>query len=156
MTWLDRKGYRSSNGSNIREGTAAILVGTDGRLLLQLRDNLPGISDAGKIGLFGGRREGGESFLQCVVREVYEEIGYYLPPERFEKIGTYHGPDHFVPDGRLSGEIFLARDVPADELSVTEGALRIVAIDELHGIRGWLALPAKFALGIFLRCDFSG
>ena len=54
----------------IREGAAAILISTDGRLLLQLRDDLPEVSDPGKIGLFGGAREGDESFLDCVVREV--------------------------------------------------------------------------------------
>jgi 8-oxo-dGTP pyrophosphatase MutT (NUDIX family) len=62
----------------IREGPSALLISTDGRPLLQLRDGLPHVSDPGKIGLFGGRREGDESFLDCVVREVHEEIGLYL------------------------------------------------------------------------------
>ncbi|QIG92095.2 NUDIX domain-containing protein [Bradyrhizobium sp. 6(2017)] len=42
---------------------------------MQRRDDLPYISDPGKISLFGGRREGTETFLECVVREVHEEIG---------------------------------------------------------------------------------
>ena len=91
----------TSGGPKIREGAAAILLGNDGRLLLQLRDDLPHVSDPGKIGLFGGRREGDESFLDCVVREVHEEIGLSLPPERFEFIGRYFGPDHPHPAARV-------------------------------------------------------
>jgi 8-oxo-dGTP diphosphatase len=133
-----------------REGTTAVLVSTDGRLLLQLRDNLPHVSDPGTISLFGGRREGDESFLECVVREIHEEIGYYLPPERFELIGCYSGPDYSTPNGTLAGEIFLARNVPVDKLAVTEGRLEIVAIDKLEHIHELLAPPATYALGIFL------
>jgi 8-oxo-dGTP pyrophosphatase MutT (NUDIX family) len=144
---------KSLSGPKLREGTSAILIGTDGRLLMQLRDNLPNVSDAGKISLFGGRREFGESFLECVVREVHEEIGYYIPSERFEKLAYYRGPDHLVPNGILRGEIFVARDVPADELSVGEGALKTIAVDELHKILDQLSAPAKFALEIFLRRD---
>ncbi len=136
---------------SVREGTSALLVSTDGRLLLQLRDDLPHVSDPGKISLFGGRREGTETFLECVVREVHEEIGYYLPPQRFELIGSYSGPDYSTPGGSLRGEVFLARDVPIDQLTVTEGRLAIVAVDELARIRDRLARPAEYALAIFLK-----
>ncbi|MCC8965151.1 NUDIX domain-containing protein [Bradyrhizobium sp. Pear76] len=135
----------------MREGTSALLISTDGRLLMQLRDDLPHVSDPGKVSLFGGRREGTESFLECVVREIHEEIGYYLPPERFELIGRYSGADHLTPSGTLHGEVFLARDVPTDQLKVTEGRLEIVDIDELERIRGRLARPAEYALEIFLK-----
>ena len=114
-------------GSKVREGTSAILISTDGRLLFQLRDNVTDISDPGKLDFFGGGREGVESFLECVVREVHEEIGFYLAPEQFEFIGRDVGPDHWVPDCTLHNEIFLAREVPIDSLTVTEGSLKIVA-----------------------------
>ena len=52
--------------------------------LLQQRDNVPGTVHPGKIGLFGGHRECGETYLQCIVREVHEELSYFIPPERFE------------------------------------------------------------------------
>lgn len=135
----------------VREGTSALLISTDGRLLMQLRDDLPHVSDPGKISLFGGRREGTESFLECVVREIHEEIGYYLPPERFELIGKYSGTDHLTPNGTLHGEVFLVRDVPIDQLTVTEGRLEIVAMDELERVSGRLARPAEYALEIFLK-----
>lgn len=135
----------------VREGTSVILLSTDGRLLLQLRDDLPHVTDPGKISLFGGRREGDESFLECVVREVHEEIGYYLPPERFELIASYFGPHHAIPDTDAHGEIFLARDVPIAELTIAEGSLRIVALHELEEVRDLLALPARYGLGILLN-----
>ncbi|WP_342711290.1 NUDIX domain-containing protein [Bradyrhizobium sp. B124] len=135
----------------LREGTSALLVTTDGRLLMQLRDDLPHVSDPGKVSLFGGRKEGSETFLECVVREIHEEIGYYLPPERFELIGRYLGPDHSTPGGTLRGEVFLAWDVPIDRLKVTEGRLEIVAVDDLECISGRLARPAEYALAIFLK-----
>jgi 8-oxo-dGTP pyrophosphatase MutT (NUDIX family) len=135
----------------VREGTSAILIATDGRLLLQLRDDLPHVSNPGKIGLFGGRREDDESFVDCVVREVHEEIGLHLPPERFELIGRYFGPDHFIPGGTRRGEVFVARNVPVDQLTITEGRLRIVALDELERIQDLLATSTKYALEIFLK-----
>ena len=139
----------------MREGTSAVLLSTDGRLLLRLRDNLPHVSDPGKISLFGGRREGDETFLECVVREIHEEIGVYLPPERFDLIGRYLGPDHFTPDGTLHGEIFLARDVPVDELAVAEGSLRIAAWEEVARIQDLLAPTAKYALEIFQNRELA-
>jgi 8-oxo-dGTP diphosphatase len=43
-----------------REIACAILVDTLGRLLLQRRDDIPGILFPGRIGLFGGHREGND------------------------------------------------------------------------------------------------
>jgi 8-oxo-dGTP pyrophosphatase MutT (NUDIX family) len=140
----------SGGGPKIKEGASAILISTDGRLLFQLRDNVPGISDPGKLGFFGGGREGDESFLDCVVREVHEEIGYFISPERFEFIGRYVGPDHSTPNSTLYGELFLAREVPIEGLTISEGNLKVVALHELERIHDSLAPPAKFALGIFL------
>jgi 8-oxo-dGTP pyrophosphatase MutT (NUDIX family) len=58
-----------------RETTGAIIIDTLGRYLFQLRDNVVGITNPGKIGLFGGHREDNETFLECIVREIHEEIG---------------------------------------------------------------------------------
>src|SRR5579864_3953837 len=57
-----------------REVACALLIDTRGHLLLQRRDDIPSILQPGKVGLFGGHREGNETYLQCVVREIYEEI----------------------------------------------------------------------------------
>jgi ADP-ribose pyrophosphatase YjhB (NUDIX family) len=55
----------------VRRIAAAIVFDTSGRLLLQQRDNIPGILYPGRIGLFGGHLEGDETFLNCVVREIH-------------------------------------------------------------------------------------
>jgi 8-oxo-dGTP pyrophosphatase MutT (NUDIX family) len=141
----------TGKGPITREGTSAILISTDGRFLFLLRDNIPGISDPGKLGFFGGGREGDESFLDCVVREVHEEIGLYIPPERFEFIGRYVGPDHWRPNHNLHGGIFLVREVPVDLLAVAEGRLEIVAPNELEHVRDLLGSTAKYALELFLK-----
>ena len=60
----------------MREAAAAILFDPSGRLLLQLRDNIPNILYPGMIGFFGGHREGNETFLECVVREIHEELSF--------------------------------------------------------------------------------
>jgi 8-oxo-dGTP diphosphatase len=134
----------------LREFAAAVLLDSLGRLLLQLRDNIPNILYPGKVGLFGGHREGDESFLDCIVREVHEELSYYLPPERFKPIARRVGPDFDVPGGALRAEFFVASDVPVERISVTEGTLKIVAVDELDQMQNVLTPSARFALEAFL------
>jgi 8-oxo-dGTP pyrophosphatase MutT (NUDIX family) len=133
-----------------REFAAAVLIDTQGRLLLQQRDNVPGIRSPGRIGLFGGHREGDETFLECVCREIHEEIGLRLPPESFERMASYSGVD---PDGgSVAGEFFVARNIPADALDVREGSLLIVALDELPALMPRLAPAAGSAVATFLQC----
>lgn len=76
-----------------REFAPTIVLDDRDRFLLQQRDDIAGIFYPGKIGLFGGHREGDETFLDCAVRELHEELGYYIAPERFEFLGSYEGPD---------------------------------------------------------------
>jgi 8-oxo-dGTP diphosphatase len=86
----------------------AILLDEQGCFLFQQRDDVPGIVAPGKIGLFGGHREGDEAFLDCVVRET----GMALRPEQFVHVASYRGPDVEVDGGRLSSECYVVRDVP--------------------------------------------
>jgi 8-oxo-dGTP diphosphatase len=69
-----------------RETSGAILIDSFGRFLFKQRDDKPQVSYPGMIGLFGGNREGNETFLECVVREVCEEMSYFLPAERFAHV----------------------------------------------------------------------
>ena len=53
----------------------ALIVLDDGRYLLQLRDQKPGIFYPGHWGLFGGAMEPGETPEAAVTRELEEELG---------------------------------------------------------------------------------
>jgi 8-oxo-dGTP pyrophosphatase MutT (NUDIX family) len=127
-----------------RETASAILFDTAGRLLLQLRDDVPEILYPGMVGLFGGHSEGNETFLECVVREVHEEISYFVLPEQFEYLAEKHGVD--VEGGIIHCQIFVARDIPSDKLVITEGSLLIVRPDELSRIEPNLSPIARLAL----------
>jgi 8-oxo-dGTP diphosphatase len=78
--------------------------------------------------------------------KIHEELSYYLLPERFESIASRSGPDSEVPGGMVRAEFFVARDVPADEVKVTEGSLKVALANELSQIEDALTPTAKFAL----------
>jgi hypothetical protein len=55
-----------------------------------------------------------------------------------------------MPGGVLRAEFFVASDVPVEKISVTEGTLKIVTVDELHQMQNVLTPSAQFALEAFL------
>lgn len=136
--------------SNSREIAAAVVVDFSGRLLLQQRDDVPGILHPGKVGLFGGHREGDETFLDCVARELNEELSYAIPQERFEHLLSYEGSDWDVSSGTLRAEFFVVAGIPLTKLKVTEGKLLVV--DEstnLDDLKAKLAPSALQALAAY-------
>jgi 8-oxo-dGTP diphosphatase len=54
----------------------------DGRVLVYLRDDFAGLPFAGHWDLPGGGRDGAETAEACVLRELEEEFGLRLGPER--------------------------------------------------------------------------
>ena len=133
-----------------REFASAVILDTAGRLLFQKRDDVAGIVQPGNIGLFGGHRELNETFLQCVVREIQEEISYFVPADRFVRFLVYDGADLEIAGGWCRAEFFIVRDIPADALVVTEGSLRIVGQQDVTGILNDLTPYAQFAMNTFL------
>jgi 8-oxo-dGTP diphosphatase len=132
-----------------REIACAILVDTLGRLLLQRRDDIPGILFPGRIGLFGGHREGNETFLECVAREIYEETSHYVPPGRFTLLASHEGNDPEVENGTVRSEFFIADHIPVEDLMITEGALLIANPNELVAIEPQFTPSLRFALAAF-------
>ncbi|OZA10329.1 MAG: DNA mismatch repair protein MutT [Rhodobacterales bacterium 17-64-5] len=59
---------------------AALFCGNG--ILTYLRDDLPGLPWPGHWDLPGGGREGDETPEACLLRELHEEFGLTLPPER--------------------------------------------------------------------------
>jgi 8-oxo-dGTP diphosphatase len=93
---------------------AICLLYREGKLLMQLRDNIPTILYPGLWGLFGGHMEAGETPEVAVVREIAEEIEYDLPPD-FQKFGIYG-------DEKVHRHIFHAPlNVPVEQLTLNEG-----------------------------------
>ena len=133
-----------------REFACAVLVDALGRLLLQRRDDVPGILYPGKIGLFGGQREPGESYLQCVVREITEEISCYLPPERFDYLTSYDFNDESA-GFSAHGELFMAHNVPVESAVITEGKLFIADPRDFPIFEPKLLPSAKAGLTAFLE-----
>ena len=136
-----------------REVACALLVDELGRLLLQQRDDKPDIVQPGKVGLFGGHREIGETYLECVVREVREEISFYVPPNGFAHLEGFEGPDPEVSYGRAHAEFYFARHVPVEKIIVTEGALLIISSGEVDQIASKLTPFARMAIESFLGRD---
>jgi len=59
-------------------GAAALIVASDGGLLLQRRT--PPYKRAGQVNCFGGGMEAGETPLVTVIRELHEEVGVAIDP----------------------------------------------------------------------------
>jgi len=132
-----------------RETSCAILIDSLDRFLFQGRDNNPEILYPGTIGLFGGHREGNETFLECVVREVHEEISYFLPPERFVHLTSV---DEIDPRGGAThAEIFIVNNVPTDRLVITEGSLVAVMPEDVPTVEPKFSPTARFAMKVLLN-----
>jgi len=59
---------------------AKIALMLDGKLLMHLRDDKPGLFNANMWDFPGGGREGDESPEECAIREVQEEFSISLNP----------------------------------------------------------------------------
>ena len=143
------------NNSYTREIAAALLIDVNGNVLLQQRDNIPHIIQPGKVGLFGGHREGEETFLECVVREIAEEISQHIPAERFQHLFSLDGADPEGPGDHLRGEFFVAYDVPTDALVITEGKLLIVLPDAIWKMQSKLTPTTLLAVNAFISRQIS-
>ena len=110
-----------------------LIVAEDGRLLLQHRDDTPGLTDAGRWGFFGGHLEPGEAPSRAFLREVREELGWR--PRHFERYLT-RVISSLREDGRsvpVTSHAFAAHlDVELDALTLGEGqAMALFAPDAL-------------------------
>ncbi|MFS4505069.1 NUDIX hydrolase [Clavibacter sp. Sh2141] len=104
-----------TDGDALPEGCQVVLVDRAGRILLQLRDDIPTIPFPGMWAIPGGMLEPAETPLACIVREVAEELGVEIAPADVTHLMTRtrsYGVEH----------TFTARlDVPAEEIRLTEG-----------------------------------
>ena len=115
-------GDRSTRREEVAVG---LIVSSDGRLLLQHRDDNPNIGGAGLWGLFGGHINAGESHTDAVLRELHEELGWR--PEHFEYYSSYDlehraGERGYARAAAFASHVFAAHlAVPLDQLTLGEG-----------------------------------
>jgi 8-oxo-dGTP diphosphatase len=103
---------------------AIAILHQDGKFLMQLRDNIPGIWYPGFWGFFGGHVEAGETPEVAVVREVMEEISYAMPSPEFFTISESDEVIRHVFHAPLT--------VPLSELVLSEGwDFDLVTVEEL-------------------------
>src|ERR1700682_2665749 len=74
-----------------------ILVNREGRVLMQLRDNTPGIMFPDHWGLTGGAGQAGETPEETARREVLEETGIKLG--KIEPFKAYYFTETKAPSG---------------------------------------------------------
>ena len=103
---------------------SAGLIFRDGKLLIAQRH-----ADSHLGGLWefpGGKREAGEGFEQCLVRELEEELGVTV------EVGElYESVDHDYPDKAVHLRFFLCRLVNGEPKALGCAAIRWVTRGEL-------------------------
>jgi 8-oxo-dGTP diphosphatase len=98
---------------------SSIILINEGEILMQLRDNKPGIPYPDCWSFIGGQIEKGETPLQAIERECLEELG--IKPANIKFIGRIFIPPYEL---REDDEIFVFRgetDKKAYEIRLTEG-----------------------------------
>jgi len=110
----------------------AVLI-LDGNYILQLRDSKPDIAASGQWGLFGGRIDTGETPLEAIKREVYEELS--IKPAEYRHLWC---TDYFSPFQRtVIRTWFFVSDVTAawPDHKLKEGeAVRSFQFKQLAGL----------------------
>lgn len=92
---------------------ASYLVLFQGSKVLLLRRYNTGYED-GNYSVAAGHLESGETFTQCLIREVEEEIGIALSPEEVEMVHAMHRNSGTVNNGNRMDMFFVARKWKGD------------------------------------------
>lgn len=88
---------RDSTAPDPVRGAMLLVVTDDGKLLLHLRDDKPGVIHRGRWAGFGGAIEGDESPEEAVRREMLEETGVEVAePRRLTEAIDVEGEGHHV------------------------------------------------------------
>lgn len=96
-----------------REGSSILFVNEQRQVLLFLRDDLPHLPYPNTWDVPGGHVEEGETAVQCIVREMKEEMDLDL--EGFELFSVKEFSD------RIEYTFWKSADLNIDEISLWEG-----------------------------------
>ena len=133
----------------IGNAAAAIILLTDGRYLLQLRDNIESIWYPNHWGCFGGGVEPGEDPARALRRELREELSFDFTDARFFTVLEFDLAGLGL--GRYYRKYYLVRMTLAEMegLRLTEG-VRLAAFDG-DTMLGTLDLSPYDAFALFLH-----
>lgn len=113
----------------------AAIITVEGAYFLQLRDNKHGIFFPAHWGCFGGAIDAGESNESAFERELHEELGILLTPDRYRSFASFDfALEGMAPFSRHFYELELTQQ-ELDSLRLEEGsAMRLFpAADILTG-----------------------
>ena len=132
-----------------------IALFANNKLIIIQRDDKPGLRFAGMWDLPGGARDDNESPVECVTREVKEELGIDLSPESIVWQKTY--PSMHDP-GKTA--FFMAANVTPKQVSSIvfgdEGqGWKLITIEDLFAEQNFVA-PLKDRLQDYLDSVSSG
>lgn len=101
-------------------GAHALLITDEGKVILQQRDNNPGIVNPGLISIFGGTIKIGDSLEQGLRRELLEELELDIELLTVKKLDT------FMKTKELDGldweiNVYIVNDIKPEKLKVHEG-----------------------------------
>lgn len=125
-----------------RRCACLLLRDADGKCLLQMRDNAPGISYPLTWDFFGGGIEDGEDIRAAAVREMQEELGVRAEPSAFALIDEAFNEEV----GSQEYLLRLDRRVGWGDFRVLEGAgAGFFSLDDLP------AVPTSGTIRMFLE-----
>ena len=100
-----------------RSYVGALLVDTNGKLIVQQRDDKPGITNPGMVSLFGGTSHDGESPIETLCRELQEELELEVNSNNLLLQTVKHENETNV-----ACSIYIVTGVDAEKLKLHEGA----------------------------------
>ena len=100
-----------------RSYVGALLVDTNGKLIVQQRDDKPGITNPGMVSLFGGTSHEGESPIETLRRELQEELELEVNSNNLllQTVKHENGTN-------VACSIYIVTGVDAEKLKLHEGA----------------------------------
>lgn len=130
-----------------RKGCSILFVDRTNRMLLFLRDDIPGLPYANMWDIPGGHVEENETPEQCIKREMQEEIGVCL--EGFSLFDIYDFDD------RVEYVYVSSQELDIDTLVLTEGqALRWFSRKEIEITQLAYGFN-RVARDYYKRCDYD-
>ncbi len=115
---------------------ANAIITCQGKLLLERR------RDSDTWGLVGGGVKKTETELQAIVREIREELGLRIPPERFTKLAVYGEPGRIAAfqDGSIWRMVIVVfgldfPEMPQMTISAESRELRFFTKEEIKDLQ---------------------